>query len=279
MAKTFTPVTEYDRAGFKYRAKSLFKANEGAYITAALLSLLPLLGTAVSLFVTLKFPLDAPSGAALGGMLLYRLASFLRSQALGFAVAMIFAPLTLGVTRYFLNAVKKSAAAEPGDIFYYYKNELKRALGFYARLQLRYIAIASINLGYTLVSVLFAYSGMRVTPTSSFMLGLFLLILSAVNIIATLRLQLTYFFAAAFFTDSPDRSPKQVFELCWQAAWARRWQMFVFGLSFMGWFLLAGITVLIAGVMYVIPYYQLSYSYYFISVKHQVIKRQKPFEE
>lgn len=270
MSSKFYPKPGMSRAYMKDLAGAQLAKNPGPYRRAALFSLL-FLGTIPFQYLGGRIMLLAqPVDPTPYDKILYEALNFAVNQALAFVLALLLGPLSLGVTRYFISAVKAGAPSPPSDVFFFYRNHTRQAVGFYARLQLRYIAIALIPTGVSILSKLLALS-----PVASFspvlpLLAIVIIVLAVAAPIVQMYLQLTYFFSCALFVEDPDRPPAELFRLSRKTAYARRWRMFVFQLSFLGWAILSAATLLIAGVIYVIPYYNLTFSHFYLSVKKEL---------
>lgn len=65
-----------------------------------------------------------------------------------------------------------------------------------------------------------------------------------------------YFAVPYLLAENPDLKPQRALQLSLQMTRGYKWDLFVLNLSFLGWFLLSGISFNIAGIFYVNPYYQ-----------------------
>jgi uncharacterized membrane protein len=71
-----------------------------------------------------------------------------------------------------------------------------------------------------------------------------------------------YYFAEAVMLDNPDLSPIDAIKLSRKITKGHRGELFALDLSFLGWFLLTGITFGILSI-YVVPYYQTTKALYY----------------
>lgn len=69
-------------------------------------------------------------------------------------------------------------------------------------------------------------------------------------------------------TENPDLETKEAFALSKEMMDGNKWKAFVFDLSFIGWWLLSGITCGIVGVLYVNPYYYQATAMLYDAIKY-----------
>lgn len=65
------------------------------------------------------------------------------------------------------------------------------------------------------------------------------------------------------YRDGAEESAMDVVRLSWDMMCGHKWELFVFGLSFLGWAILSALTLGILGIFFVNPYRQVSYAGYY----------------
>ena len=85
---------------------------------------------------------------------------------------------------------------------------------------------------------------------------LFTLLWSLLFIIPGIVRSYGYFAVPYLLAENPNLDHKRALQLSLQMTKGYKWNLFVLDLSFLGWFLLSGISFNLAGIFYVTPYYQ-----------------------
>ena len=85
---------------------------------------------------------------------------------------------------------------------------------------------------------------------------LFTLLWSLLFLIPGIVRSFGYFAVPYLLAENPNLKPQRALQLSLQMTRGYKWDLFVLNLSFLGWFLLSGISFNIAGIFYVNPYYQ-----------------------
>lgn len=85
---------------------------------------------------------------------------------------------------------------------------------------------------------------------------LFTLLWSLLFLIPGIIRSFGYFAVPYILAENPNLDHSRALQLSLQMTRGYKWDLFVLNLSFLGWFLLSGISFNIAGIFYVNPYYQ-----------------------
>lgn len=85
---------------------------------------------------------------------------------------------------------------------------------------------------------------------------LFTLLWSLLFLIPGIIRSFGYFAVPYILAENPNLDHSRALQLSLQMTKGYKWDIFVLELSFLGWFLLSGISFNIAGIFYVNPYYQ-----------------------
>ncbi len=89
-----------------------------------------------------------------------------------------------------------------------------------------------------------------------FLKGLFIGLWSLLFVIPGIIKHYEYLMIPYILAENPGMDRQEVFAISRRMMMGQKWNVFVLDLSFIGWRLLEGITVGIAGIFYVEPYYQ-----------------------
>lgn len=143
-------------------------------------------------------------------------------------------PISLGLIRYFIK-IAKGEDASLNTIFYIYKNGFANAIVV------------------TLVE------------------GIFIILWSLLFIVPGIIKSYQYFMIEYMIAENPNLSRKRAFEITKAVMNGNKWKTFVFGLSFIGWVLLASITCGI-GMLFLAPYMSTAYSHYYLDLKAKAIE-------
>lgn len=101
-----------------------------------------------------------------------------------------------------------------------------------------------------------------------FFISLWSLLLVFPGIIAAYRYRTAFYILA----ESPEISPIDAIRISKSMTAGRKWDIFVFDLSFIGWFILSAVTGGIAGI-YVFPYYNTSMANLYRELKIEYVDR------
>lgn len=147
---------------------------------------------------------------------------------------LVTVPLSVGITRYFINLCKGNEA-QLSDLTYAYKSNLGNVI----------LMIVKEFVFIYLWSLLFVIPG----------------------IIKTYQ----YFMVNYMVADNANLDRKRAFEITKAAMNGNKWRTFVLGLSFIGWILLSAITLGI-GYLFLMPYMQATYVQYYLELKKNAIE-------
>ncbi len=202
-----------DRKAIKQEAKTKIKGNLWTIWKAILL--VGLISGGVSAILSAIFPSPVTSDMLQVYMETGKMPEFSSASQLVSTLAnILLMPLTIGVVAYILK-FSRGEKPEIKDIFGFYKNFLP-------------IFVVTLLVG------IFVGAGM--------------ILLVIPGIIVALMLSMCYYLLADGRTDM-----WQIIKDSAAMMKGHKWEYFVFGLSFIGWILLCGITLGIAAI-YVIPY-------------------------
>ena len=84
----------------------------------------------------------------------------------------------------------------------------------------------------------------------------------------------SYSLAMYIKSENPQISASQAIELSKKMTNGRKMDLFVLDLSYIGWFLLSGITFNILGILYVLPYYQAAKAFAYEEIKEEALANQ-----
>lgn len=90
--------------------------------------------------------------------------------------------------------------------------------------------------------------------------------------IGSIVMSFTYSMADYIIYENPNLSASQALRLSKAMTDGHKWNLFVFDLSFMGWYLLSGFTCGILGIVYVDPYRNLAHAGVYEELKDQGIR-------
>lgn len=89
-----------------------------------------------------------------------------------------------------------------------------------------------------------------------FLKDLFIFLWTLLLIVPGIIKSYEYSMVPYILAENPDISRKRAFQISKSMMMGEKWNTFVLDLSFIGWFILSGITFGIVGVLYVTPYHQ-----------------------
>lgn len=100
-----------------------------------------------------------------------------------------------------------------------------------------------------------------------FLRNLFIALWSLLFIIPGIIKAFEYHMIPYILTENPEISYKEAFAMSKQMMTGNKWKTFVLDLSFLGWFLLSGITCGILAIFYVNPYYYMTHAELYVKLK------------
>ena len=89
---------------------------------------------------------------------------------------------------------------------------------------------------------------------TQFLRNLFLMLWTLLLVVPGILRSLGYFAVPFLLAENPDLPWKRAIRLSLEMTNGYKWEIFVFYLSYLGWFLLSGLTLGLAGIFYVNPY-------------------------
>lgn len=89
---------------------------------------------------------------------------------------------------------------------------------------------------------------------TQFLRNLFLMLWTLLFIVPGILRSLGYFAVPFLLAENPDLPWKRTIQLSLAMTRGYKWEIFVFYLSYLGWFLLSALTLALAGIFYVYPY-------------------------
>lgn len=102
-----------------------------------------------------------------------------------------------------------------------------------------------------------------------FLSDLFIALWSLLLIVPGVMKAYSYRLVPFIIKDNPELGSMEVLKRSEEMMKGNRWQAFLFDLSFLGWWLLSAITLNIAGVFYVQPYYNNANAALYLSLRDQ----------
>ncbi len=135
-----------------------------------------------------------------------------------------------------------------------------------ARLFSNFIATGNINyndFGYGFSNYGSSFVGM-------FLVNLYTALWTLLLIVPGIVKGVGYSLTPYILADNPELKPNEAITLSSVMTYGYKMDIFVFTLSFLGWFILTGLTVGIAG-LYVMPYYHSSFAILYYNIKEKAI--------
>lgn len=103
-----------------------------------------------------------------------------------------------------------------------------------------------------------------------FLRNLFVSLWSLLLVVPGIIKSYEYRMVSYILVDQPELSRKEVFALSKKMMQGNKWAAFVLDLSFIGWNILAAITLNIVGIFYVMPYYQHTDAALYLKLKSEI---------
>lgn len=180
---------------------------------------------------------------------------FIVAAAIGIALgAFVIGPIGVGANRIATRAYDGGSFSF-GELFWAFRS------GFYMRI----VGVCALNAIITILPlILFTVAGAVLSVV--FRNPLFMLVMVA-SLIVLLPVsyglsQTTYLVGDPAGAQGGD-SAMEVLRTSWEIMRGHKWELFVFGLSFIGWQILSGLTLGILGIFYVNPYREVSFGGYY----------------
>ncbi len=137
------------------------------------------------------------------------------------------------------------------------------------------------NTGITQMDDLF--SGYKVNFGNTifvlFMTSLFIFLWTLLFIIPGIVKSYQYFFVPYIVAENPNINYKDALEMSRRMTDGRKMDIFVLQLSFIGWFILSGLTIGILGICYVNPYYTLTMQECYFYLKYMTFGDTDPLAQ
>lgn len=107
-----------------------------------------------------------------------------------------------------------------------------------------------------------------------FLISLYTALWSMLFVVPGIVKGYSYSLAMYIKSENPQISASQAIELSKKMTNGRKMDLFVLDLSYIGWFLLSGITFNILGILYVLPYYQAAKAFAYEEIKEEALANQ-----
>ena len=107
-----------------------------------------------------------------------------------------------------------------------------------------------------------------------FLISLYTALWSMLFVIPGIVKGYSYSLAMYIKSENPQISASQAIELSKKMTNGRKMDLFVLDLSYIGWFMLSGITFNILGILYVLPYYQAAKAFAYEEIKEEALSKQ-----
>ena len=107
-----------------------------------------------------------------------------------------------------------------------------------------------------------------------FLISLYTALWSMLFVVPGIVKGYSYSLATYIKSENPQISASQAIELSKKMTNGRKMDLFVLDLSYIGWFLLSGITFNILGILYVLPYYQAAKAFAYEEIKEEALANQ-----
>ena len=256
------------RQEIKSIGKSRFHANYWPCVLACLLVALAIgvVSGALSMPSTIATINNAMSGDST-----VNVSSSLSSSA-SILVLIIAGPLTIGLCHFFvMNVLGRSdiSCTTPFTVaFTNYGRKLGGYLWMYLFLFLwSLIMLAGVAVFALLVAVGAAF-GSSISVVL-ILLGILIVIASCIPLIIK---SFSYAMTTYILADCPDVKAQDALKLSMRIMDGHKWELFVFYLSFIGWYLLSLITLCLLSIFYVDPYFHSSMAVYYLEVREQALR-------
>lgn len=107
-----------------------------------------------------------------------------------------------------------------------------------------------------------------------FLISLYTALWSMLFVVPGIVKGYSYSLAMYIKSENPQISASQAIELSKKMTNGRKMDLFVLDLSYIGWFMLSGITFNILGILYVLPYYQAAKAFAYEEIKEEALSKQ-----
>lgn len=107
-----------------------------------------------------------------------------------------------------------------------------------------------------------------------FLIGLYTMLWSMLLVIPGIIKAYSYSLAPYIKSENPGIKPAQAIDMSKKMTEGRKMDLFVLDLSYIGWFILSGLTFNILGVLYVIPYYNAAKAFAYEEIKEEALAKQ-----
>ncbi|MBR6428548.1 MAG: DUF975 family protein [Clostridia bacterium] len=183
------------------------------------------------------------------------LAIFIFAAGIGVALgAFVIGPIGVGANRVATRAYDGGSFSF-GELFWAFRS------GFYMRI----VGVCALNAIFTILPIIiFTFAGAVLTLV--FRNPLFMLVMVASLIVLLpvgIGLSLTTYLVGDPAGAQGGDSAMEVIRTSWEIMRGHKWERFVFGLSFIGWQILSGLTLGILGIFYVNPYREVAFGGYY----------------
>ncbi len=102
--------------------------------------------------------------------------------------------------------------------------------------------------------------------------GLLVVLWSLLLVIPGIIKSLSYGMAQYILADCPNVKATDAVRLSMRMMHGHKWEMFVLGLSFIGWFLLTAITFGLVGIFFAGPYRHSTFAAYYLAVRDEALR-------
>ena len=112
-----------------------------------------------------------------------------------------------------------------------------------------------------------------------FLIGLYTFLWSLLLFVPGIVKGYAYSLAPYIKSENPNIKPDKAIDLSKKMTNGRKMDLFVLDLSYIGWFILSGLTLNILGVLYVIPYYNAAKAFAYEEIKEEALSKMVVTEE
>ncbi len=198
---------------------------------------------------------DELFAATATGAVVVFLTIFIIAAAIGVALgAFVIGPIGVGANRIATRAYDGGSFSF-GELFWAFRS------GFYMRI----VGVCALNAIITILPlIIFTVAGAVLSVV--FRNPLFMLVMVASLIVllpVSYGLSQTTYLVGDPAGAQGGESAMEVLRTSWEIMRGHKWELFVFGLSFIGWQILSGLTLGILGIFYVNPYREVSFGGYY----------------
>lgn len=106
-----------------------------------------------------------------------------------------------------------------------------------------------------------------------FLIGLYTFLWSLLLFVPGIVKGYAYSLAPYIKSENPNIKPDKAIDLSKKMTNGRKMDLFVLDLSYIGWFILSGLTLNILGVLYVIPYYNAAKAFAYEEIKEEALSK------